>query len=75
MGGDGDTAEYPGPPLIGVPAIDAALAGLRDLDELPVSAHPARLLAAHGVLVDTLNADPLDPSAGARLQGSPDGTG
>ncbi|GGM79585.1 hypothetical protein GCM10012275_57780 [Longimycelium tulufanense] len=37
-------------------AVDAALAGLVDLDTLPVADHVARFDAVHGALTDALSA-------------------
>ncbi len=54
-----------GRPATGLPAVDEALARLDDLDQLPVSEHPAELAAAH----ETLHAELESPSGPADGRG------
>jgi hypothetical protein len=55
------------PPVTGDAAVDEALAGLAELDELPLTEHPDRLARAHEVLRTALEAGSgAEPSTGGR---------
>jgi hypothetical protein len=62
---DADGKDVAGPPATGNPAIDAALAGLTDLDSAPLGDHHDRLARAQAALQAALEADsdlpPRDP--------------
>ena len=45
-----------GPPVTGDRAVDDALAGLAELDDLPLTEHPDRLARVHDVLRTALEA-------------------
>lgn len=67
QGSDRDRAK-PGAerPVTGEPRVDAALRGLGELDELPVSEHPGVYEGIHGQLVEVLGelrSGPADPAA------------
>jgi hypothetical protein len=46
------------PPQTGQATVDAALAGLAVLDDIPVQEHPARLAQAHETLRALLRSEP-----------------
>jgi hypothetical protein len=51
-------------PVTGHPEVDAALAGLADLDSAPLAEHHDRLTRAHAALHDTLHGADGDAAPG-----------
>lgn len=47
----------PSPPHTGVPAVDAALHDIADLDQVPLSEHADRFERLHTALTEALNED------------------
>ena len=64
-----ETAAPGAPPVTGLPGVDRATAGLTELEGLPLSAHPDRLLSAHTALVEALNADPMGAESAVQRSG------
>jgi hypothetical protein len=57
------------PPLTGQPAIDAALAAVADLSAADLDEHPARLAAAHAVVLAGLDAATAEVATARPVQG------